>query len=432
MSEVDLRQQCTRVVVGRVLAPVATLGFLVAVLTACGDDGASSGSGGGASGSTSSTPGSGGQSSTSNTGGGGEGGGAVPEGKVPVFVAQGHVGTTLLSCDDGRSWTALRSFDAEGHALVCAEVDQVRCFEGACSYRNGSGSCVDTASGCDCDHHPGSGKGLAYGDGAFVATFGWGQPGVVLRSTNGVDWVEVDAGHTYADVAAGNGRIALAERMPAVSSDAGLSFTPSTDAGHVPWNVRRLFYFAGAQRFMQAAASGAEHDVRFTADFQSWSSPATMPAGCLPIAEAVEGEGVIVTRGAGLCRSTDGGASFTVSSLPGNAELFSGPVWDGAKFLVWGTDGAMHAYTSADGITWGNVETNLGGGNRFGEVAHNPATGTMVAARSEWMGWYEDMRWYRSADGVTWETLSAADGPATHPIGELVFGYADPSAVCPR
>jgi hypothetical protein len=226
--------------------------------------------------------------------------------------------------------------------------------------------------------------------------------------------------------------IALAERTPAVSTDGGLSFAPSTDASHVPWNVRRLFYFAGAQRFMQAAASGADHDVRFTADFQSWSSPTTMPAACLPIAEAVEGGGVIVTRGPGACRSTDGGASFTLLSLPGSAELFSGPVWDGAKFLVWGTDGALRAYTSSDGGTWSSAETNLGGGNRFGEVARNPATGTMVAARSEWMGWYEDMRWYRSSDGVSWETLSASDGPGTHPIGELVFGYADPSANCPR
>jgi len=431
VSDIDARPERRRVAARRVLAQVATLGFIAAALTACGDDAQSSGSGGGATVGTSASTGSGGAGSTSSSGSGGEGGGVVPSGKVPVFVAQGHVGTTLLSCDDGQSWKALRSFDAEGHALVCDELAAVRCFEGGCSYRNGSGSCVDTASSCDCDHHPGSGKGLAHGDGAFVATFGWGQPGVVLRSTNGVDWVQVDAGHTYADVAAGNGLVALAERTPAISTDAGLSFAPSTDAGHVPWNVRRLFYFAGAQRFMQAAASGAEHDVRLTSDFQTWSSPVAMPAGCLPIAEATEGGGVIVTRGGGVCRSSDGGASFSLVALPGNADLYSGPVWDRAKFLVWGTDGGIRAYTSADGTSWSSAETNLGGGNRFGEVARNPVSGTMVAARSEWMGWYEDMRWYRSADGISWETLSAADGPATHPIGELVFGYADPSAACP-
>src|SRR5262245_52167588 len=69
-------------------------------------------------------------------------------GLVPVFVAQGHVGRTTISCDDGRTWVGNRSDD-----------DSIRCF-----------------SGVDCDHHPGAAHGVVFGHGWFFATFGWGQP----------------------------------------------------------------------------------------------------------------------------------------------------------------------------------------------------------------------------------------------------------------
>lgn len=56
----------------------------------------------------------------------------------------------------------------------------------------------------------------------------------------------------------------------------------------------------------------------------------------------------------------------------------------------------------------------------------------MVAARSQWQAWYEEMRWYRSSDGITWETLAPSDSILSHPVREMTFGYADPSAVCPE
>src|SRR5262245_36884214 len=34
-----------------------------------------------------------------------------PEGTIPIFVAQGNVGRTTISCDDGQSWVANRSDD---------------------------------------------------------------------------------------------------------------------------------------------------------------------------------------------------------------------------------------------------------------------------------------------------------------------------------
>ena len=58
-------------------------------------------------------------------------------------------------------------------------------------------------------------------------------------------------------------------------------------------------------------------------------------------------------------------------------------------------------------------------------------TGTLVAPRGQWMSWYDQMKWYRSSDGITWETLAPADGIASHPVREMAFGYAEPSAACP-
>ncbi|MEQ9320462.1 MAG: hypothetical protein RIF41_14950 [Polyangiaceae bacterium] len=213
------------------------------------------GGGTGGDGGTSATTGGGGSGTGTGTGTGTPAGtgGSPPDGKVPMFVAQGHMGMTAVSCDDGQTWTGYRTFETEASPLLCGETTPVDCFDGPCSYLDGNGQCQQTAT-CDCDHSPGSGKGLAFGDGAFVATFGWGQPGVVLRSTDGFSWSEVDAGNTFADVVAGNGFIALSARSPMFSTDGGLTFTEGTDAEHSPWNVRRLFYFPSADVFMQTAA----------------------------------------------------------------------------------------------------------------------------------------------------------------------------------
>src|SRR5690606_24655238 len=118
------------------------------------------------------------------------------------------------------------------------------------------------------------------------------------------------------------------------------------------------------------------------------------------------------------CFSTDGAQSFTRVDLAGAPSLFSGPIWDGARFIVWGWQSGIQAYTSPDGESWTEVATNLAGGDRFTEVARDPLTGTMVAARDEWLTWYDEMRWYRSSDGITWETLPEASAILGHPVRE--------------
>ncbi|MEM6789377.1 MAG: hypothetical protein AAF715_17790 [Myxococcota bacterium] len=388
------------------------------------------GSGGGGASSSSSA---GGANATGPTGGVGGAGGA-PSDKVPMFVAQGEVGTTVVSCDDGKTWTGLRSFETEAHPLVCGRGDAVRCYDdgSGCHYLD-DGQCVVTDVNCDCNHHPGAGKGLAYGDGAFVATFGWGYAGLVLRSTDGFRWTEVQSGDTWADVAAGDGRIVLSGRTPMVSTDGGQTYTAGGKAEHGPFNVRRLFFLPTSGSFLQSAASGNDRDLLLSDDgLMTWRPPTSLPADCARVRSILEAGGTIVinTGEDYVCRSDDNGDTFTRVDLPGGPNLFSGPVHDGSQFIVWGSEGGVKAYTSADGTVWTAAETNLGN-ERFGEVARNPVTGTMVAARSQWQQWYEDMRWYRSADGLTWETLPPNAGPETHAIREMTFGWADPSAACP-
>ena len=91
-----------------------------------------------------------------------------------MFVAQGDVGRTAVSYDDGYSWIGDESDDA---AVVCF------------------------TDGTDCDHHSGAARGLAFGDGWFLATFGWGTPGGIRRSADGIAWEPVLTGTTFGGIA---------------------------------------------------------------------------------------------------------------------------------------------------------------------------------------------------------------------------------------
>ena len=60
----------------------------------------------------------------------------VPDagGKIPVFIAQGGEGRTIMSCDDGRTWVGDRSWDKEADPLMCSMMQTKQCFNDNCSY----------------------------------------------------------------------------------------------------------------------------------------------------------------------------------------------------------------------------------------------------------------------------------------------------------
>ena len=357
---------------------------------------------------------------------------------IPMFVAQGHVGRTLVSCDDGQTWVADRAFDTEGDPYVCDTVRAVTCWQDGlgCQYL-ADGMCETVTDSCDCDHHPGAGTGLAYGNGWFTATWGWGPLGSVRRSQDGVSWQVVLDDTTFGGVAFGQDRFVLGSREPRVSRDDGATFEYGGAADlHAPsgatiWNVRALG-FAPTQggRFVLAGQDSDDRDVLVSADgAQTFSRPTSLPPECAsgPLGVVGSEDAIVITHGSGLvCYSHDGGTTFETSQAGGALE--SRPVWAGNQFLSWGQG---KVYASPDGEEWTSTAT-VPADLDVGAVAYSPVTGTLVAVRGGWQVWYDQQRFYRSSDGITWSTLDADDAPGGHPVRFMVFGYGKESAACAR
>jgi hypothetical protein len=94
--------------------------------------------------------------------------------------------------------------------------------------------------------------------------------------------------------------------------------------------------------------------------------------------------------------------------------------------MFWGDD--AYLLTSPDGATW--TRTAMATPLRLGPVARSPA-GTLVAVGPTVYSGYAQQQFWRSTDGLTWETLPATAFVASHPIFHIAFGYADPGTVCP-
>lgn len=361
-------------------------------------------------------------------------GSAKPPGKIPIFVAQGNLGRTMISCDDGNTWVGNRSWDVEGDPLVCGTKQARRCTDTQCSYTV-MGQCKSEPCCYDTPDIP---KGVIYGAGAFVATWGWGQPGSVRRSPNGIDWTTTHPDDTFGGVAFGGGKFVVASRAPFFSTD-GSTWTASKPAdfrnndGSTMWSVRRFGYaeYQSEGRFVAVASGNTDRDMLVSSDGgQNWWRPTTIPSACaLDVSTyggivSANGIIVIVDQHANACRSTDGGKTWSVSAT-GATQVLSHGVWTGKEFRFWADDAYM--LTSTDGASW--TKTRMATPMRLGPVALG-ASGTFVATGSVWDG-YEKQHFFRSTDGLTWKSLPTTAFAQGHSIFYLAFGYADPSAACP-
>jgi hypothetical protein len=356
---------------------------------------------------------------------------------IPVFVAQGMVGRTTISCDDGLTWIGERSWDVEGAPHLCGSFDPVRCFDdtATCSQVWFDGSC--SIGTCDCGHSPGFSKGIAWGAGLFVATWGWGWPGAVAISKNGVDWQTTLDEDTFGGLRFAADRFVVASRTPFTSGD-GLSWDPSEEAdfrgagGQVLWSVRRFGasddYDGG--RFV-AYASGDGVDTLVSSDGGvSWWRPSVMPPDCLTegpgaYGDIISGGGVILmVDGEGhACRSIDGGNTWSTNTISAQRIASSG-VWTGEEFWFWGSG---NRYSSVDGVSW--TTTPIHSGADIGPVARSPE-GTLVAVNNVWLG-YEEQRFLRSEDGLAWQVLREGAYTGGHPIFFIEPGFVEPSDACP-
>ncbi len=88
--------------------------------------------------------------------------------------SQNSMGT--ISCDDGRTWVSDRAVENSND-----------------------------------DHGEYSARGLAYGQNTFVINVGWGKPGKVRRSEDGVAWQQTlgPMNSAYADIAYGAGAFVI-------------------------------------------------------------------------------------------------------------------------------------------------------------------------------------------------------------------------------
>ncbi|MFK7985503.1 MAG: WD40/YVTN/BNR-like repeat-containing protein [Sandaracinaceae bacterium] len=355
---------------------------------------------------------------------------------VRVIVASGQIGRTLVSCDDGQTWGADRGLDTEGDALVCGEVQSARCYEDGDTCRRviGSGEC-EAETRCDCDHHPGASKNVAFGERHFVASWGWGPPGSVRRSLDGATWETVLEGTSFGGLAYGNGRFVLGSRRPMVSSDDGATWTEGGMAdfrdadGAALHNVRRAgFVDVMGGRFVLVAASGGRRDVLLSSDGgDSWWRPDTLPDACGASMQnaggiVAVGDRILVVGNPTVCVSEDGGTTFAAVDL-GEGSV-SHAVTDGTTAWFW-RQGVVWA--STDGATWTETPT-VPAGLRLGTVALDPATGTFVGTRGGWNQWYDAQRFYRSSDGVTWTELDEASAPRGHDLRWMTTGTVE---TCP-
>jgi hypothetical protein len=323
----------------------------------------------------------------------------APATDVPVFVAQGHYGRTTISCDDGRTWVQDRSED-----------DAVRCFEGD----------------LDCDHNAFAGRGIAWGGGQFVLTWGWGQPGTLTRSEDAASFTPVlTETPTFADVAFGNGRFVANNSPTRISDDGGKSWAEGGPLD-IGINTRAIEFVAHeAGWFIVAGESGEQRAIVRSPDGVTWTpaSDRPEPCGAHTLGLAYGGGVAVIASGQGfVCRSLDGGDTW--AHAPVSGQLTSPPIWTGDEFFVYERD-ALHR--SADGAQW--TSEPLTAGVVIGPVARSPE-GTFVAANDGWMVWYEQQRFYRSEDGVAWETLPADAFVGSHPIYFMAHGRVTPGAGC--
>lgn len=326
--------------------------------------------------------------------------GGAPSGKVPVFIAQGHLGRTTISCDDGRTWIHNHSVD-----------DTQRCFEGT----------------LDCDHSADAGRGITYGNGWFVLTWGWGHPGTVQRSSDGVTWETVMMNSpTFADLAFGNGTFVADASPTKVSTDAKTWATGGPLGFSI--NYRSIdFIDHDGGRFIVTGESGDQRAIAISKDGKTWQMATDRPADCGSYYRGLAyggGTAVLASGNGHVCYSKDGGDTWKLVKL--DTALGPAVLWADTEFMVYN---GSKRYHSADGVTWQN-DTTVPANIQIGAAARSP-DGTFVAANDGWLVWYEKQKFFRSTDGKTWEVLPAASFVGSHPINFMSFGYVDPGAGCP-
>jgi len=344
----------------------------------------------------------------------------IPPGSVAVVMAVGRGGRTTLSCDEGRTWI-------ESHTETAPTV---RCWG---QPDNAIPQTIDGNPNPDwleCDHSEGSTTGLVYHDGWFIRSLGWGTDGRTLRSHDGVAWSEPAPSFkaTFLGlVVMGDTLAAMGTPQPFLSNDDGSTWTMTAELGWGAGHVRKAsasWYGGGSLVFITDEGIWSSRDQG-----ASFQGPAEVPCPGNINGFASSAQLSVLASGDGMmCTTSDGGQSWSQHAL--GRSLFTNPVWNGQVFSVWGEDdsGKASRFSSPNGTDW----TAMPMAQRvdMGTVGAT-VSGGFVATNAVWNGGYENQRFFRSDDGVNWETLPNSAFASGHPISHFASGVVPANAYCP-
>lgn len=310
---------------------------------------------------------------------------------VPMFVAQAAGKRTAASCNEGRSW-----------------------------------SVHDPGGGSTSDHSAGAAQGLAYGNGRFVAAFGWGEDGSLRTTDKPVDWA-----HAHSNQAGFAGVAWLGDKFVAVDGKRVLS---SADGSHwqagtfvnLQAHARRITGLRTSSGWVAVitayAAVGDSGDARQLAiSHDRGASWKTIAIGDCVRAQQFSGgvafgQGVMVSVGSNgnACRSTDNGHTWQAAQNVGGG--VGSVIWDGQRFYAVG---GSRAFVSPDGAQWRTLD--LQGDVAIHLVARS-ALGTYAGVSKD------GSRYFRSLDGQAWQPVAGPKGTA---FRHMTFGYGKRTSACP-
>lgn len=343
----------------------------------------------------------------------------TPTGKmVPIILAGGTMGRTLISCDGGQSWLHDHS-----------DNDAARCFV------------TGDPNAVDCDHNASNLRNLDYANGYFYASFGWGYTGSLRRSRDGVNWETVrNDGYGDGVAAFNDGTIALIWGKWQRSTDSGQSWMNIADqptSYQVVFGAR-VFHFGPLLLLGGGEATGTGVSTDEGATFNFYTSLANDSAN----QGVAAGNGLIVTIGfanatgvQSAAVSRDSGVTWTTtaSTTFAHPANWTGILFDGTQFVAF-TAGTR--WTSADGLNWVSAPMKVLNDPSFastslaGAAAFDPVTKNYVLLSGQYTGsFYAKQKAFYSRDAISWTEVDASSFTGGHPIRDIKFGQAD-SSVC--
>ncbi len=319
-----------------------------------------------------------------DTSGGGSESSAGSLGLVPMQLLSIHGGRFARSCDGGTTWSEMWEHNANA----------------------------------DCFHDPDSLYARpAYGNGVFVVPSGWGDPGAMYVSTDGLDWQrfptvelpggaqsEVDGAGVFFDGAS----FGVFRRL---RSPNGFDWNQQKDDLRPPGvgNVRRVAF---SEQDGMLIVLGNDGNVAVSVDWaQTWSNPPSAVGACQSSqhrGDIVIRDGQVVIAGNLVCVSDDAGTTWTTTWTPPSSVVDVLTTPNG--YVALHADESVSS--SADGLSWsplGQLPTNA-----------NMTAGT-------WSGQGDGLVVYAARDNEPGQVFTSADGGENWTLVATL-----PGTDCPR